>query len=153
VRDRDLVYVIQGDEDINSYSLISHIECALTWVSTITADIVIRNKAVILAGNAVFNKFKFAILPYTKEAYFKLIDSYLNERPIVDEEQILNAKKYLYISQNKRVVEFDKSNYDLSLWKLPNEYDETDAEKYKYLGILSGELDEFGSKHADVGSL
>ena len=67
------ILVIHGHEDVNTYSIVEHIDVGLAWVSNIGLDMAVRGKPVILAAAAQYAHLGTCYTPTTEEAYFQLI--------------------------------------------------------------------------------
>jgi len=139
------ITIIKGEEDINTFFIVEKIDFALTWLSTITADIVVRSIPVIVAADAPYSNMKFAKFPNTIEEYFKTIDELIDNKYEVSKKEIEMAKKYLYIANKKRLL-FINNGYNFSEWKIKDNYKERKSDRNKLVRILVGELDEFGNK-------
>jgi hypothetical protein len=136
------IYVIKGDEDINTYSLIESADIGLAWLSNIGIDMVIRGKPVIMAANPKYGDLNLVEIPKTREEYFKKIEQ-MAAAPIPPSTDAINrAKYYQRILFKEMSLEVVGKNYTSTEYRLGKNRMHSDQEKF--YRILVGELDEKG---------
>jgi hypothetical protein len=128
------VVLIKSDNPLNTFSIINKVSFVLTWVSTITADFVLRKKAVLIAAKAPFYNLGFCFYEDTKENYFMRIDELLKQNKEISKEQIINAKRYLYFLFQQRVFTIAEEN-GLGSYKNYN-FDHTNIETTQFIEKL-----------------
>jgi hypothetical protein len=105
------VCIIKPENPFNTFTLVKHVKFILTWVSTISADFVLRDKIVLLAAQAPFYKLGFCHYEKTKKKYFKKLNWLLNnnDKVCINQEVKNRAKLYIYFLFKNRVYTIDHS--------------------------------------------
>ncbi|MDQ7799475.1 MAG: hypothetical protein RDU76_11145 [Candidatus Edwardsbacteria bacterium] len=140
------IYVIKGDEDINTYSLAERADIGLAWLSNIGVDMVIRGKPVIMAANPKYGNLNIVEIPKTREEYFRKIEQMAANPTPPSKDAINRAKYYQRILFKEMSLEAIGKNYSSIEYRLGKNRIHPDQEKF--YRILVGELDEKGRKMA-----
>jgi hypothetical protein len=136
----DHVVMMMPDTDINSQSLFSVIDYALTVNGSVGFEYPMFGIRAILAGTGRYEGFGFTVEPKTKEEYFQQLRDILNIPPLT-EEQIALAKKHYYYAVIGKQVMFDDVA-PMTLLKLH----EADSSVHNNISINANSLDNFASK-------
>jgi hypothetical protein len=89
------VFVIGGDEDVSSYSLMPGIAGGLVWISSIGADMVARGIPVLAAARPKYHELGIVEEPPSFDAYFEALERLASSTPVVAPEQQARARSYL----------------------------------------------------------
>ena len=136
------VYVIPGESNINSYSLVNFIDGGLVWMSNIGLDILIRNKPVLVAARPKYENLGLLDPPVSKKRYFDLILDIVNKKITPSKQQIELAKYYQLILFKYMSLEATSSSYRLIDYRIPMK--ENLISRSTFYEIMSGNLDMFG---------
>jgi Capsule polysaccharide biosynthesis protein len=96
-RDVPNVYVIDAAEPLNSFSLLPFVSAGLVWLSSIGVDMVVRGVPAIAAARPKYTGMGIVAEPATREDYFSLLRAWLEVPPRPSAQQVLMARKYLYV--------------------------------------------------------
>lgn len=129
------IHLIKADNVLNTFSFIEKVDLVLTWVSTISADFVLRDKSVVLAAKAPFSKLGFAKYFDSKTNYFEQIERLINSREAITEKNIKMAESYLYFLFKKRVFTISNKN-GLGSYS-GYHFDSNNHELNRFLNIIS----------------
>lgn len=100
------VLIIDSDEKISSYELISNMEYGLIYSSTIGLEIAYNGKLCIVAGMPYFRNKPFVITPAAKEEYFESILK-LNAHNYefnIDREELARTINFVYFERLKKIT-------------------------------------------------
>ena len=100
------VHIIHPEDSINSYSIIDKSSLCLVYASNIATEISALGKPLIVGGEAYIKNKGIVTDPSSKIEYFELIEKLLN-KPIIDKNKILRAKKYAYYFYFQRMITID----------------------------------------------
>ncbi|MFH0887261.1 MAG: hypothetical protein V1843_03745 [bacterium] len=142
----DNVYVIRGNETINTYSLVDRINAGLAWVSNIGLDMALRGKPVILAAAAQYSGLGICQVPKTKEEYFKAVLETVTNPIKPPEDRLWLGKAYHYIIFKMMSLKADNENYEAMGFRLGEKSKNPDQDRF--YKILVGELDDKGRELA-----
>jgi len=143
LRDDPNIYLIGGDEDVNTYSLIPQADIGLFWLSNIGLDMFIRGKPVIFAARPKYEPLGFLSIPDTREAYFASILEALRNPVGPTPEQVIQSRYYQLIIFKEMSLQATSQSY------YPMDYRvelDRNAGQMKFYRILAGELDTFGKE-------
>ena len=136
------VYVIGGDEDVNTYALIDASDLGLAWVSNVGLDMALRGKPVVMGARPKYAGLGVVHEPATREGYFRKINELIQEPIGPGEEAVRRGKAYQHIVFRLLSLEADDRRYDSTNYRLGERYDR--EELHKFYRILAGELDNQG---------
>ncbi len=138
----DNIYVVHGEDDVNTYALVDHIDVGLAWVSNIGLDMAIRGKPVVLAANAQYSGLGVCREPSSRDDYFAMLESLAANPQPASAEAIRRGKAYHYIVFKMMSLESDSRRYDATDYRLndPNEH----PDRRQFYHILAGELNDKG---------
>ncbi|MFZ5516787.1 MAG: hypothetical protein ACOY90_09130 [Candidatus Zhuqueibacterota bacterium] len=142
-KDSSNIYVVMGDENINTYSILDHIDIGLIWLSNIGIDIIIRGKPIILAARSNYANTGIAEYPQTKNEYFSAIDKYAKNLIKPTSNEIKLAKLYQRIVFKEMSLEATGKRFNAVEYRLGNNRMHPDQEKF--YKIIIGELDPKGN--------
>jgi hypothetical protein len=133
------ILVIDGANNINTFSLVPYIKCGIPWMSSIGVDLVSRGIPVICAARPKYTGLNIAYEPESKEEYFALIERVVQENIAPDNFRIEAAKSYLYVIFKGFSFPAMGSNYramTLKLGQMPQQ-----KEHDLFFGIITGEIE------------
>lgn len=136
------IYVIKGEDNTNTYSLVKYAIVGLAWLSTLGIDMVLRGKPVLVAASPKYDNLGIVTHPKTKNEYFYKLIEYANDPPKPTEEAIQMAKFYQRIVFKDMSLEATSKNYNSIEYRLGR--NRMHAEQEKFYKILAGELNEKG---------
>lgn len=91
------VFVLDGTDKTNSFSLLPYSKVCLVWLSSIGVDYVVRGVPCISAANAKYSGLGIVEEPSTRATYFEMLRRFSsNNYGTVLPEQIFAAKKYIH---------------------------------------------------------
>lgn len=89
------VFVIGGDEDASSYSLMPGLAGGLVWISSIGADMAARGIPVLAAARPKYHELGIVEEPPTFDGYFESLERLARSTPVVPPETQARARAYL----------------------------------------------------------
>ena len=89
------VFVIGGDEDASSYSLMPGLAGGLVWISSIGADMAARGVPVLAAARPKYHELGIVEEPATFDGYFESLERLARSTPVVAPETQARARAYL----------------------------------------------------------
>ena len=89
------VFVIGGDEDVSSYSLMPGLAGGLVWISSIGADMVARGIPVVAAARPKYQGLGLVEEPRTIPAYWSALERLATTKSAPSDEQRTRARRYL----------------------------------------------------------
>ena len=89
------VFVIGGDEDVSSYSLMPGLAGGLVWISSIGADMVARGIPVVAAARPKYQGLGIVEEPRTIPAYWSALERLAATETVPSDEQRTRARRYL----------------------------------------------------------
>ena len=140
------VHIIHPEDSINSYSIIDKSSLCLVYASNIATEISALGKPLIVGGEAYIKNKGIVTDPSSKIEYFELIEKLLN-KPIIDKNKILRAKKYAYYFYFQRMITIDL--LDIRDYKFSN----FEINKDKINQMLKGEHFDKGLEVISEGIL
>ncbi len=135
------IFLIGGDEDINTYSLIPYASAGLFWLSNIGLDMFIRGKPVVFAARPKYEPLGFFAIPATREAYFRCVEEALNNPAAPTPEQIRDSRYYQLIIFKEMSLQATSESYYPMHYRV--EVDRN-HEQLRFYRIIAGELNIFG---------
>ncbi len=114
------IFLINSDDNTNSYMLIKNSLFSIVYASTIANEIVSLGKNVIAAGETWVKNKEISLDPKNKLEYFQMIDKLLVS-PEIEKNKITRARKYSYYFYFNKMIpinslineEKKKSNFSL----------------------------------------
>ena len=144
------IYIIGGDEDVNTYTLIEAIDLGLAWVSNVGLDMALRGKPVVMGAKPKYTGLGVVHEPATCEAYFQLVAD-LIEHPIgPDDNAIRRGKAYHHVVFKLLSLDADDRRYNAADYRLGDRYRR--EEQHKCYRILAGELENQGQPPVTDGN-
>lgn len=140
--DTQNIFVIDGDEDVNTYAIVDHVHAGLTWVSTIGVDMILRGKPVLLAARARYASLGIGHLPQSVEEYFSRILEMAAHPMPPDSRQLQRCKLYQWIVFRGISLQATGKRYLSHEYRLGGEGMHPDQEVF--YRILAGELSDQG---------
>lgn len=89
------VFVVGGDEDASSYSLMPGLSGGLVWISSIGADMAARGVPVLAAARPKYHELGLVEEPQTFDGYFEALERLARSTPLVAPETQARARAYL----------------------------------------------------------
>jgi hypothetical protein len=119
------VFLISPISSINTFSLCSKIKFAIVWVSTIAADMVLRNVPVISVAESLYIGYNITWKSANIISYENNIHEALNSKFEISVDMVENAKKYIYQTYYLRPFRIGKSELAGSniFWSTNNKED------------------------------
>ncbi len=136
------IFVIDGDQDANTYAIVDHIQAGLAWVSTIGVDMILRGKPVVLAARARYASLGIGYSPQTVEEYFRRILELAAHLVPPDREMVLLCKIYQRIVFKMISLQATGKRYLSHEYRLGGQGMHPDQEVF--YRILAGELSDKG---------
>jgi hypothetical protein len=136
------VFLFKAEHDINTNSLVEHVNAGLAWVSNIGVDMVLRGKQVVVAGKSNYMHLGVGLYPENKTDYFDLILSLAMNPENPSPKSVENAKIYQRIVFKEMSLEASGKNYLGREYRLKE--NNCPSGQTKFYQILCGELDCFG---------
>lgn len=136
------IFIIHGHEDVNTYSILEHIDLGLAWVSNIGLDMAVRGKPVILAAAAQYAHLGACYTPSTIEAYFQLILHQAAQPVAPAEAAVQRGHIYHHIIFKAMSLLADSPRYDATDYHLGAV--DLESERHTFYRILVGELSDKG---------
>jgi len=91
------IFVIDGFDKMNTFSLIPFVRAGLVWISNIGVDFVLRGLPVLSAAKPKYSGLGIVHEPISKTDYFKILDKWVTVQERPTRSQIIQGKKYLYV--------------------------------------------------------
>lgn len=131
------VFVIDGTQTLNTFSLLPFTRGGMTWISSVGTDMVVRGVPVVAAARPKYTGLGIVEEPRTREEYFAIIERWARKQDRPTSAQIVAGKKYLYIIFIGFSFEATSPNYRATgcrLGAMPNQ-----AQRDRFYRILLGE--------------
>jgi len=136
------VFVLHGHDDVNTYSMLDHVDVGLAWVSNVGLDMALRGLPVLLAARAAYGGLGLCGVPTSVSDYFSTLVE-LGEAPQAPEpEAIERGKTYQNVLTRFISLKASVPGWNAANFRLGPEYDW--PEQQKFYRILVGELDDKG---------
>jgi len=97
------IIIIDSNENINSYQLIDKCKFGIVYSSTIANEIMVLNKPVIIAGDALIKNKNISYDPKTIKEYFHLINIFIKDSHL-DGTRLLLARKFFFYYYFKKMI-------------------------------------------------
>lgn len=91
------VFVIDGTDTLNIFSLIPYARAGLVWLSSAGADFVVRGLPALVAAKPKYTGMGIVEEPKSKEAYFEILERWSLQQERPNQEQITQGKRYLHM--------------------------------------------------------
>lgn len=138
------IYIIKGEENINTVGLMDRCEIGLAWISNFGLEMALKKKPVILAAKAQYQNLKLCLTPKSQKEYFNMILRQNIKQFIPKEEKLWLGKAYFYIVFKKMTLLANSTRNSARDYRLIEKPLSNDLEKF--YKILTGELDEYGQE-------
>ena len=136
------VVMMMPDTDINTQSLFSVTDFALTVNGSVGFEYPMFGIPSILAGTGRYENFGFTIEPNSKKNYFEQLKNLSQLKPLTAEQIELSKKHYYYAIIGKQVMFDDVA--PMQLLKLH----EADSSVHNNIKITAKNLEDFTSKQS-----
>ncbi len=131
------VFVLDGKDKTNTFSLLPFSRVGLVWISSVGFDMVIRGIPVISAANAKYSGLGIVEEPINKEEYFNLLEKLMATQYRPHQQQIQKGKEFQYMVFKGFSFQAQGINYranTCAIGKMPNQ-----EEHDKFYRIVLGE--------------
>ncbi len=136
------IFVIDGDEDVNTYAVVDHVQAGLAWVSTIGVDMILRGKPVVLAARAQYASLGIGHSPQSADEYFRLILELAANPVPPGREMMVRCKIYQRIVFKMMSLQASDKGYLAFQYRLGGEG--MHPEQEAFYRILAGEVSDKG---------
>jgi hypothetical protein len=131
------VFVIDATEKVNVFSLLPFARAGLVWLSSVGVDMVVRGVPVVAAARPKYEGLGIVEEPRSKSDYFAALDRWGERQARPTDAQVLQGKRYLYLTFKGFSFEATGRNYRATgcrLGQMPAQ-----AEHDRFYRILVGE--------------
>jgi Capsule polysaccharide biosynthesis protein len=91
------IFVIDGQEKVNTYALIAQMDAGIVWTSNLGVDLVVRGKPVVVAARAPYLQIQIGQAASSLQQYLDAVLELANNPVAPSAQAILGAKTYLWI--------------------------------------------------------